>query len=103
MEVVSPPKVRKLLEIDFVFLGDVKTGITLDEGRGDVVRANGPDLTIILKNEDGSTRETIDVFARNLLYTSTRRREVEVLDPKNDPVKQVVAEHEKKFAHLQEQ
>lgn len=69
MEIRDPePETEDVIDLDFCFLGNVQTPLTLVPGKGDSIVWEADHATIV------KGTETIQVLKRNLLYFASRER-----------------------------
>lgn len=92
MEVTSPNATKTIHEWDFHFLGAQTLRIDLDMSKKfpDSVEEIGDDYFVEYRDDTGKVVNMTHVRSKNLLYTEHMVRVVEVLDPKLNPVNQVL-------------
>lgn len=77
MEITSKPETVDALDVDFTFVGNIQSQVTLFESKGDTLDVTDTQLHIGF----GSGANAIHIERRNLLFYETRKRKVE-LKPK---------------------
>lgn len=92
----SPNRTKLVIDWAFSYLGGVTQTVHQDVEAGDSVAVND-DGNYIVEFRDGenAVKETYFMLARNLLFVTFRKRQEEVLDPKQTPVAQHVAKLER--------